>query len=140
MNNKQSPLDGLGVLVVEDSAEMRKILQGMLTDIGINQVFLAKDGMEALLFMGDCGDMIDMVLADWNMPIMDGGELLRQIRSADPDVPFIMISGRVDKNSILEARSSGVSSYIAKPFSVGQLQKKLTAVARMAEAAKMQAI
>ena len=140
MNNLSNPLDDLGILIVEDSAEMRKILQGMLTDIGINQVFLAKDGMEALLFMGDCGDMIDMVLADWNMPIMDGGELLRQIRSADPDVPFIMISGRVDRNSILEARNSGVSSYIAKPFSVEQLQKKLTAVARMAEAKKMQAI
>jgi CheY-like chemotaxis protein len=75
------------------------------------------------------------VLADWNMPVMDGNELLRQIRSADPDIPFIMITGRADRNSILEAKNSGVSSYIAKPFSVEHLEKKLVAVARIAEAA-----
>lgn len=131
-----SPLEGLGILCVEDSQEMRKIMQGMLTDIGIHQVFMAKDGVEALLFMGDCGDMIDMVLADWNMPHMDGAELLRQIRSADPDVPFVMITGRADKASVLEARSHGVSGYIAKPFSVEQLEKKLKAVARLSEAAR----
>lgn len=129
-----SPLEGLGVLCVEDSQEMRKILQGMLTDIGIHQVFMAKDGVEALLFLGDCGDMIDMVLADWNMPFMDGAELLRQVRSADPDVPFVMITGRADKESVLEARNSGVSGYIAKPFSAEQLEKKLGAVARLAAA------
>lgn len=111
---------------------MRNILQGMLTDIGIHQVFMAKDGVEALLFMGDCGDLISVVLADWNMPHMDGAELLRQIRTADPDIPFIMITGRADRASVLEAKSSGVSSYIAKPFSVEQLEKKLTAVARLA--------
>ena len=134
MTDSQSLLAGMGVLVVEDSQEMRKILQGMLSDIGVHQVFMAKDGMEALLFMGDCEDMIDIVLADWNMPHMDGAELLRQIRAADPYMPFVMITGRADKASVLEARSHGVSSYIAKPFSVEQLEKKLVAVARLAAA------
>lgn len=128
----------LGVLVVEDSREMRKIMQGMLTDLGINQVFMAKDGMEALHFMGDCYDMIDVVVADWNMPNMDGNELLRQIRSADPDVPFIMITGRGDKESVIEAKISGVSSYIVKPFSIEQLQGKLSVMARMIEATSQQ--
>lgn len=127
-------LGELGVLVVEDSSEMRKIMQGMLSSIGVHQSFMAKDGMEALLFMGDCGDMIDIVLCDWNMPNMTGAELLGQIRSADPDIPFIMITGRADKGSILEARALGTTGYIAKPFSEEELAKKMTVVARMAAA------
>lgn len=138
MNDETLKIDDLGILVVEDSREMRKILQGMLTELGINQVFLAKDGMEALLFLGDCYDMIDVVMADWNMPNMDGSELLRQIRGADPDIPFIMITGRADKDSVVEARSQGVSSYIVKPFSIEQLESKLSVMARILEASRMQ--
>lgn len=140
MSDEISQLANIGVLVVEDSREMRKILQGMLTELGINQVFLAKDGMEALLFLGDCYDMIDVVMADWNMPNMDGSELLRQIRSADPDLPFVMITGRADKDSVVEAKTHGVSSYIVKPFSIEQLERKLNVMARMIEATKLQLI
>lgn len=130
----------IGVLVVEDSREMRKILQGMLTELGINQVFMAKDGMEALHFLGDCYEMIDMVIADWNMPNMDGSELLRQIRGADPDLPFIMITGRADKDSVVEAKSQGVSSYIVKPFSIEQLERKLSVMTRLLQATNMEMV
>ncbi|MCK5041375.1 MAG: response regulator [Sphingomonadales bacterium] len=137
MIDEANEIADLGILIVEDSREMRKILQGMLTELGINQVFLAKDGVEALLFLGDCYDMIDIVVADWNMPNMDGSELLRQIRGADPDIPFMMITGRADKDSVVEAKSQGVSSYIAKPFSIEQLEKKLNVLSRMLNAKVM---
>ncbi|MCK5041085.1 MAG: response regulator [Sphingomonadales bacterium] len=119
------------LLVVEDSKQMRKVLQSMLSEIGVNQVFLAKDGAEALVFLADCDDMIDAVFCDWNMPIMSGVELLRQVRSVDAEMPFIMITGRKDENSVLEAKAAGITGYMTKPFSLNELESKVKAIARL---------
>lgn len=124
-------IDHLTVFVVDDSLQMRRLLQGMLTEIGINQVFLAKDGAEALRFLGSCDDMIDVVLCDWKMPKMNGIDLLRQIRSADPDMPFVMVTGQADESSVVAAKNLGVTSYLVKPFSSDQLVKRLRAVSRL---------
>jgi len=52
-------------------------------------------------------------------------DLLKQIRSADPDIPFLMVTGRADQESVMEAKIDGVSAYIAKPYSVKELERKL---------------
>ena len=137
MSELTKKLNDVGVLVVDDSYDMRKTMQSMLAEIGINQIFLAKDGMEALLFMGDCEDMVDLVLADWNMPVMSGGELLRQVRSADPYMPYILVTGRSDRASVIEAKAAGVTGYIAKPFSIDQLEEKLISALRISNNARM---
>lgn len=124
-------LEHICLLVVEDSQQMRKILQAMLSDIGVNQVFLAKDGTEGLIFLGDCDDMIDAVFCDWNMPNMSGVDLLRQVRSADAEMPFIMITGRKDESSVLEAKAAGITGYITKPFSIVELERKVRAISRV---------
>jgi CheY-like chemotaxis protein len=123
----------LKVLVVDDNVEMCNTIRRMLLDFGILHVFTAKSGKEAVDFLNTSEDGLaaDMVLCDWNMPGMTGIELLRQIRSCDPDVPFIMITGKSDKDSVVEARAHGVTGYIAKPFSPDALHKKLSVVARM---------
>ncbi len=127
-------IEGLTILAVDDSLHMRRLLQGMLGELGIHQVFLAKDGVEALRFLGDCDDMIDIVLCDWKMPRMTGLDLLRQVRTADPDLPFVMITGQAGQQSVLEAKGLGVTSYLVKPFSVDQLAKRLRSLVRLVAA------
>ena len=123
--SKEMNLHDLKVLVVEDQSEARAMMKQMMLEMGITQIFEASDGREALSFIDSAYDFIDMVICDWNMPAMTGMELLRQLRTVDPDLPFLMVTGRGDKDSVVEAKSSGVSAYIRKPFSPLQLEAKL---------------
>ena len=120
------------VLAVEDQSQSRKALLLCLKEIGIKQVYTAKDGQEAMSFMGECGDLVNMIICDWNMPKMTGLEFLRQIRSVNPDIPFIMVTGKADHDSVMDAKLNGVSAYIAKPYSVDDLKKKIAHFAHAA--------
>ena len=124
-------LKDLRVLVVEDSFQTIALIRTMLSDFGITQIYTAKDGKEALDFLGTCDELIDVVMCDWNMPRMSGLEVLRQVRTVDPDMPFLMVTGAADPDSVLAAKSNGVTAYIAKPFSANILKKKLNVVARL---------
>ena len=121
----------LRILLVDDNQQAVSLIRSMLMDLNINQVFTAKDGRQALDFLGDCDDMIDVILCDCQMPRMSGLEVLRQLRTVDPDCPFIMITGSADMDSVARARESGVTAYISKPFSAIQLEKKLRVIARL---------
>ncbi len=135
----QTSIEELRILVVEDSFEAMNLVKGMLTDLGIHEVYTAKDGVEALDFLGSCDDLIDLVLCDWNMPRMTGVEVLRQVRTVDADMPFVMVTGAADQRSVVEAKGSGVTAYLVKPYSANELAKKLSLVARMLRA-RMQSI
>ena len=111
-------LGNLKVLIVEDQSEARAMIRNMLLELGINQVFESCDGREALNFIDSAFDFVDVIICDWNMPKMTGVELLRQLRTVDQDVPFLMVTGRADVDSVVEAKSSGVTGYVSKPFSV----------------------
>ncbi len=121
-------MDKLRVMIVDDQADMRGMIRHMLAELGINQVFEAVDGKQAMSFMDDALDMIDLVICDWNMPAMSGVEVLRQLRSVDVDMPFLMVTGRNDMNSVSEAKASGVTAYISKPFSLDQLEHKIRVI------------
>ena len=118
-------LSGLKVLIVEDQQDARSMLRHMLGELGINQIFEAHDGREGLRFMDSAFDFVDMVICDWNMPSMTGVEFLRQLRTANGSVPFLMVTGRADMDSVVEAKSAGVTGYIRKPFSHRELEAKL---------------
>jgi len=120
--------EDLKVLIVDDQAEARVMLKEMLTDIGVTQIFESKDGRQALEFVDTAFDFVDIIVCDWNMPALNGVQLLRQIRSADTGIPFLMVTGRDDMDSVLEAKSSGVTAYIRKPYSAVQLEAKLRIV------------
>lgn len=125
----------LKVLIVEDQAEVRSMVRNMLLELGINQIFESGDGREALNFIDSAFDFVNVIVCDWNMPNMNGVEFLRQLRTVDPDLPFLMITGRSDMDSVIEAKSSGVTAYISKPFSPQQLEAKLRIILhRMAKA------
>ena len=118
-------LEDLKILLVEDQSESKALIKNMLHELGITQVFEANNGRDALMFVDSAFDFIDLIVCDWNMPQMTGVEFLRQLRTVDTELPFLMVTGRLDMDSVMEAKSSGVTGYIGKPFSITQLEGKL---------------
>jgi DNA-binding response OmpR family regulator len=120
--------EDLKILLVEDDTSTRATIRVMLSEMGIHQVFEAKSGAEAQAFVDADAAEIDVVISDWNMPEKTGYEFLQSLRQVKPTLPFIMVTGRADSNSIKDAVDAGVTSYIRKPFSLNDLQKKIMAV------------
>ena len=115
----------LKVLVVDDMSTMRRILKNILKQIGFSDIIEAENGQDALskLKAGDIG----FIVSDWNMPVMQGIELLRAVR-ADAELkhlPFLMVTAEAQKDNIIEAVQAGVSNYVVKPFTAEALQVKL---------------
>lgn len=120
------PPPDLKILIVDDFPTMRKIVRQVLRQLGYNDVEEAEDGEAALRFLRQKND-IQFVISDWNMPNMTGIELLKSVR-ADPalrGLPFLMVTAEADKENIVEAVKSGVSSYIVKPFNAATLKEKI---------------
>lgn len=132
-------LSQLRILLVEDQVESRTLLKGMLGELGITQIYEAGDGKKGLQFLDSAFDFIDIILCDWNMPSMSGIEFLRQVRSTGADIPFMMITGRSDHNSVIEAKSFGVNGFIRKPYSPTQIEAKLRVLAQKVNASVNQA-
>ena len=116
------------VLVVDDFATMRRIIKGVLKQLGFSNIIEAEDGDVALEELKK--DEYGLILADWNMPNMSGLELLKAVRS-DKDlqrIPFIMVTAEGQKDNILEAVKAGVSNYVIKPFTPETINEKLKKV------------
>lgn len=120
----------LNFLVVDDFSTMRRIIAGLLKEIGHNRIHEAEDGAAALRFLQagqNQGVPIDFVITDWNMPVMDGLELLKQIR-LDPllgHLPVLMVTAESKKENIIAAAHAGADGYIVKPFTAATLKEKL---------------
>ena len=123
-----SNLGDLKVLVVEDSPAAAKLLQMVLAGLGIHQTFIARDGKAAQDFLDAADDLVDLIICDWKMPRMSGLELLCQVRTVYPEMPFMMVTGNADLESVRAAKKSSVDAYITKPFSARQVQSKLLAL------------
>lgn len=118
------------VLVVDDFPTMRRIIKNLLKQIGFENIDEAENGEDALrkLKGGDYG----LVVSDWNMPVMEGIELLRNVRS-DPqlkEIPFLMVTAEAEKEKVIEAIKAGVDNYIVKPFTGEVLKEKLEKIAQ----------
>jgi chemotaxis signal transduction protein/CheY-like chemotaxis protein len=114
------------ILLVEDTAVMRKIETKTLRNLGFTSIVEAADGKEAVALLQE-GRSADLVISDWNMPQMDGLALLRWIRAsaAHGDLPFLMATGQSDKAQEKKAVAAGVSAFVAKPFNEGELKLKI---------------
>ncbi len=123
-------LHKLHVLVVEDNTLTLKLIQAVLKDMSVGQVYTARDGREAQTFLDAGDDLINLIICDWNMPRMSGLDLLKQVRMAYPDLPFLMVTARGTIDSVVAAKKSGVSGYVVKPFSPAELEQKVVALAR----------
>ncbi len=123
-------LHKLHVLVVEDNTLTLKLIQAVLKDMSVGQVYTARDGREAQTFLDAGEDLINLIICDWNMPRMSGLDLLKQVRMVHPDLPFLMVTARGTIDSVVAAKKSGVSGYVVKPFSPAELEQKVVALAR----------
>lgn len=127
--NAEERFQSMKILIVDDRKDARAMLKNMLLDMGISQVYEAENGREGLGFVDIAPEMVDVIVCDWNMPEMSGLSFLKQIRTVYPDMPFLMLTGRSDFESVSTAKYSGVSAYIRKPFSPNQLEAKLRIIA-----------
>jgi two-component system chemotaxis response regulator CheY len=117
----------LDVLIVDDSAAIRKILQRVLrqAEIPVGNVFEAADGVEALDTLKK--QTVGLILSDINMPNMDGLEFLTKVRAeqAWQSLPIVMVSTEGAHAKVLEAVERGASGYVRKPFTAEQIKEKL---------------
>lgn len=117
----------LAVLIVDDSAAIRKILQRVLlqTEVELGEIIEAGDGFEALERLRT--NRVGLVLSDINMPNMDGIQLLKNIR-ANPawhSIPVVMITTEGGQQKVLEAVELGAAGYVRKPFTADQIKDKI---------------
>ncbi|MFQ3209733.1 MAG: two-component system chemotaxis response regulator CheY [Colwellia sp.] len=113
------------VLVVDDFSTMRRIVKNLLRDLGFTNIQEADDGSTALPMLQ--GGDFDFVVTDWNMPGMQGIDLLKAIR-ADASlshIPVLLITAEAKKEQIVMAAQAGVNGYIVKPFTAATLKTKL---------------
>ena len=123
------PIDpNIKILVVDDFSTMRKIIKNILNQLGFKNIIEADDGTTALEILKK--EKVGLIISDWNMPKMNGLELLKAVRSNEEtkDIPFIMVTAEAQKENILEAIKYKVNQYIIKPFTPETLKEKLEKV------------
>jgi CheY-like chemotaxis protein len=112
-------------LVVDDFEPMRKVTSGQLRLMGVNNIITANDGAEALRILQN--RRVDVVLSDWNMPVMTGLDLLKAVRADEQlaRLPFIMITAEAAREHVAEAIACGVSELLVKPYTTDRLAARV---------------
>ena len=120
----------MDVLIVDDSAAIRKILKRVLlqTEIPLGEVYEAADGNEALLRLAE--KPVQLIISDINMPNMDGLELLGKIKSSAEwkAIPVVMVTTEGSQQKVLEAIELGAAGYVKKPFNADQIKQSLAGI------------
>ena len=118
------------VLIVDDNQYMRKVVRNLLVNLGVKRIHEACDGiagLEAIRLHAP-----DLVILDWEMPLLNGAELVRIVRSPGvfpvSDVPIIMLTGHVERWRVLEATRLGVNEFLKKPVSAKALMDRMLAI------------
>lgn len=112
-------------LIVDDFSTMRRIVRNLLKELGYSNVDEAEDGSMALAKLR--AEKFDFVISDWNMPVMDGLTMLKNIR-ADANLaklPVLMVTAEAKKENIIAAAQAGANGYVVKPFTAATLDEKL---------------
>jgi len=119
----------LKLLVVDDSSTMRRIIKNTLARLGHKDVLEGEDGVQGWSVLDENPDM-GMLITDWNMPEMNGLELVKKVRADErfTDLPIIMVTTEGGKAEVITALKAGVNNYIVKPFTPQVLKEKLAAV------------
>src|ERR1700674_805309 len=123
-------LHAVEVLIVDDNQFMRKVVRNLLVNLGVKNIYEAGDGiagLEAIRMFAP-----DIVILDWEMPLLNGAELVRIVRSPGvfpvPDVPIIMLTGHVERWRVVEATRLGVHEFLKKPVSGKSLLDRMEAI------------
>ena len=116
------------ILVVDDFPTMRRIVRNLLKELGYSNVDEAEDGAMALSKLKN--EQFDFVISDWNMPVMNGLDMLKSIR-ADANLaklPVLMVTAEAKKENIIAAAQAGANGYVVKPFTAATLDEKLAKI------------
>jgi len=133
MNDKtvEKLLQGLNILIVDGNHYMRKLTRTMLMNLGAKSVIEAADGLAGLeqIRLNDP----DVMLLDWDMPVLDGMEVMHIVRSPGvfprPNLPIIMLTHRAERSAVVQAIQAGVHEFLVKPTSPKALRDRLTSIA-----------
>lgn len=117
------------LLVVDDSSTMRRIIKNTLARLGYKDILEGEDGLVGWNVL-DANPDVGMLITDWNMPEMNGLELVKKVRADErfTDLPIIMVTTEGGKAEVITALKAGVNNYIVKPFTPQVLKEKLGAV------------
>lgn len=124
------------ILIVDDFSTMRRIIKNLLRDLGFNNTHEADDGNTALPMLQSGG--FDFLITDWNMPGMQGIDLLRAVRADEKmaTLPVLLVTAESKKDQIVMAAEAGVNGYVVKPFNAATLEEKITKIFERIEASK----
>jgi CheY-like chemotaxis protein len=123
-------ISSASVLIIDDNQYMRRVVRNLLVNVGVKNIHEAVDGITGI----ECIRAIspDVVILDWEMPLLNGAELVRIIRSPGvfpiPDVPIIMLTGHVERWRVVEAMRLGVNEFLKKPVSAQALLHRMTLI------------
>lgn len=120
----------LRVLVVDDNPFMRKLVRSLLGAVGVKTIYEAGDGIDALETIR--GSVPDVLLLDWEMPLLNGPELVRIVRSPGvfpvPHLPIIVLTAHHDRGRVVEAARLGINEFLCKPVSAKALRDRLVSI------------
>ncbi|MFI0473515.1 chemotaxis response regulator CheY [Halomonas sp. HMF6819] len=118
----------MSFLVVDDFPTMRRIVRSLLKELGFTNVDEAEDGQDALNKLR--AGSFEFVVSDWNMPNLDGLEMLKEIRqdAALKELPVLMVTAEAKKENIIAAAQAGANGYVVKPFTAATLEEKLNKI------------
>jgi len=120
----------LSVLIVEDNSFTRKVSRGLLAHLGIKTIHEAADGVAGLEAIRRYAP--DLVIVDWNLPLLSGAELVRTVRSPDtfslPDVPIIMLTCHGERWRVIEAQRAGANEFLVKPVSAQAILDRIVSI------------
>lgn len=123
-------IQGLNILVVDNNHYMRRLTRTMLVNLGAKSVLEASDGLAALEAIRTCDP--DVMLLEWDMPVLDGMEVMRIVRSPGvfprPNLPIIMLTSRAERSAVAQALRAGAHEFLLKPTSPQALRDRLTSI------------
>jgi|SRR5699024_5928767 len=116
------------ILIVDDFSTMRRIIKNLLRDLGFTNTAEADDGSTALPMLKSGN--FDFLITDWNMPIMNGLDLLREVRADEKlkHLPVLMVTAEAKRDQIITAAQAGVNGYVVKPFTAEALEDKISRI------------
>src|SRR6185437_3709580 len=118
------------LIIVDHQHRQRKMVRNLLVNCGIKEIYEAADGIAALDSIRTMAP--DVVILDWEMPLLSGAELVRIVRSPGvfpmPDIPIIMLTGHCERWRVVEAVRLGVNEYLTKPVSAKAIYDRLVSI------------
>lgn len=118
------------ILLVDDSRTTRRVIANLLFSIGLTDVHQAENGKNALTKLKNAGNF-ELLITDWNMPEMNGLDLVKAVRSepALKNIRILMVTAEATRDAVISAVQAGINGYVTKPFSAATLKEKINKIA-----------